>query len=86
MFRRRTSDPRSRRLRRAASINSRGEPLDPPVQGHVVDIDATLGEKLFQVPVGPPVPQVLADRQQDHLRGGKRNPVNADGTPPREPD
>jgi hypothetical protein len=23
-------------------------PLDPPVQGHVVNLDATLGEELFQ--------------------------------------
>ena len=33
----------------------------------MVDLDATLGEKLFEVPVGQPVPQVPAHRQQDHL-------------------
>ena len=45
----------------------RCEPLHPPVQGHVVDLDTTLGEKLFEVPVGQPVPEVPAHRQQDHL-------------------
>src|SRR5207249_1955395 len=30
--------------------------------------DATLGEKLFEVPVGQPVPQVPPHRQQDHPR------------------
>ncbi len=33
----------------------------------MVDLDATLGEKLFEVPVGQPVPEVPAHRQQDHL-------------------
>ena len=33
----------------------------------MVDLDATLGEQLFEVPVGQPVPQVPAHRQQDHL-------------------
>ena len=45
----------------------RREPLHPPIEGDVVDLDATLGEKLFEVPVGQPVPQVPAHRQQDHL-------------------
>lgn len=46
----------------------RREPLHPPVQGHVVDLDATLGEQLLQIPVGQPVAQVPAHRQQDHFR------------------
>ena len=33
----------------------------------MVYLDATLGEKLFEVPVGQPVPQVPAHRQKDHL-------------------
>jgi hypothetical protein len=33
----------------------------------VIDHDATLGEKLFEVPVRQPVPEVPAHRQQDHL-------------------
>jgi len=45
----------------------RGEPLHPPIERDVVDLDATLGEKLFEVPVGQPVPEVPAHRQQDHL-------------------
>jgi len=45
----------------------------------VVDLDTTLGEKLFEVPVGQqPVPEVPAHRQQDHL-GGNRNPAKPAG-------
>jgi len=47
--------------------HQRREPLHPPIERHVVDLDATLGEKLFKVTVGQPVPQVPAHRQQDHL-------------------
>jgi hypothetical protein len=43
----------------------RGESLDPPVQGHMVHLDAALGEQLLQIPVGQAAPQVPADRQQD---------------------
>jgi hypothetical protein len=46
----------------------------------VVDLDATLGQELLEVPVGKPEPQIPADRQDDHL-GGNRYPTNAD--PPR---
>ncbi len=46
----------------------RSELLDPPVQGHMVHLDAALGEDLLQVPVGQSVPQVPADRQQDDVR------------------
>src|ERR1700724_963155 len=45
----------------------RSEPLDPSVQGHVVDLDATLGQQILQVPVRQPEPKVPTDRQQDHL-------------------
>ena len=41
----------------------RREPLDPPVDGHVIDLDAALGEELFHVPIGQAEPQVPPDRQ-----------------------
>jgi hypothetical protein len=37
------------------------------VESDVVDLDATLSKKLLEVPLGNPVPQVPAHRQQDHL-------------------
>src|SRR5664280_1948350 len=43
------------------------ESLDPPVQGHVVDLDATFGEQFFQIPVGQSVAQVPAHGDQDDL-------------------
>jgi len=46
----------------------RGEPLYPPVQRDVVDLDAALGEQLFEIPVGQAEAQVSAHRQEDHLR------------------
>jgi hypothetical protein len=36
----------------------RREPLDPPVDAHVVDLDAALAEELLDVPVGQAEPQV----------------------------
>ena len=33
----------------------------------MVDLDAALGEQLLEIPVGESEPQVLADRQHDHL-------------------
>jgi len=35
----------------------RSEPLHPPVHGDVIDLDAALGEELFDVTVGKPEPQ-----------------------------
>ena len=32
------------------------EPLDPPVNAHVVDLDPAFGEKLLDVPVGEAEP------------------------------
>jgi hypothetical protein len=46
----------------------RREPLDPPVDGDVVDLDAAFGEQLFDVAVGEAKAQVPADRQHDHIR------------------
>ena len=45
----------------------RCEPLDPPVDGYVIDGDAALGEQFLDVPVGQSVAQVPADRDRDHL-------------------
>jgi hypothetical protein len=46
----------------------------------VVDLDATLGQQLFDVAVGQAVAEVPADRDCDHLRRkpepGKRRPVD----------
>ncbi len=53
---------------RLGRVDQQGcEPLHPLIEGDVVDLDATLGEKLFEVPVGQPLPQIPAHRQQDHL-------------------
>src|ERR671912_1710027 len=48
--------------------NQRREPQHPPVDGHVVDLDATLDEQLLDVAVGQAEAQVPADRQPDHIR------------------
>jgi hypothetical protein len=54
---------------RPGRVDQQGrEPLHPPIEGDVVDFDATLGEQFFEVAVGQPVPQVPAHGQQDHLR------------------
>ena len=44
------------------------EPLDPPEQGHMVNLDPTFGEQLLQISVGQSVAQVPAHRDQDDLR------------------
>jgi hypothetical protein len=46
----------------------RGEPLHPLVHGHVIDIDATLGQQLLDIAIREAVAQVPADRHRDHLR------------------
>jgi hypothetical protein len=43
------------------------EPLDPPVDAHVVDQDASFRKEYLDVPVGQAEPQVPADRQGDVL-------------------
>jgi hypothetical protein len=45
----------------------RREPLDPPVDAHMVDLDASFGEELLDVPVGEAEPQVPPDGQGDDL-------------------
>jgi hypothetical protein len=44
------------------------EPLHPPEQGHVIDIDAALGEEIFEIAIRQTEPEIPADRQHDHLR------------------
>ena len=44
------------------------EPLHPAVDGHMVDLDAALGEEFFDVAVGQAEAQVPANRDDDHLR------------------
>jgi hypothetical protein len=41
--------------------------LDSPVDGDVIHGDSALGQQLLDVPVGQAIPQVLADRDRDHL-------------------
>src|SRR6266545_4087013 len=48
----------------------RREPLDPAVDGDVIDVDAAFGEQLLDVAVRQREAQVPADRQHDHV-GGK---------------
>ena len=45
----------------------RREPLHPPVDGDMVDLDATLGEQLLDVTVGQAEAQLPADRKDDEL-------------------
>ena len=44
------------------------EPLDPPEQGHMVDLDAPFGEEFLKIPIGQSVTQVPTDGDQDDLR------------------
>jgi len=63
-----SSPSRLRELRR--------EPLDPPVDAHVVDLDAALREELFRIPVEKTESQVPTDRKGDDLG---REPVPGEG-------
>jgi hypothetical protein len=58
----------------------RREPLHPPIERDLVDLDATLGEKLFEIPVG----QFTRRYQRTANKitsGGKRKPMNPEGIP-----
>ena len=55
----------------------RREPQHPPVDGDVVDLDATLDEQLLDVAVGQAETQVPPDRQHDDIRR-KRNPAKVE--------
>ena len=52
----------------------RREALDPPVDRHVVDLDAPLGHELFDVPVGETKPEYQRTARV-MTSGGKRKPV-----------
>jgi hypothetical protein len=62
------------------TIQQRGEPLYPAIDGDVVYLDAALGKQLCHVAVGQPVAQLPTHRQHDGLTGGsgiQRNPTSA---------
>jgi hypothetical protein len=46
----------------------RSEPLDPAVQGHLVDLDASLCEEFLEVAIGESVAQPPLHGAKDHLR------------------
>jgi hypothetical protein len=46
----------------------RGEPLNPAVDGDVIDLHATLDQELLNVAIGQVEPQIPAHRDHDHLR------------------
>jgi hypothetical protein len=54
----------------------RREPLDPAEQGHVVDLDASLGKEHLEVPVGRAVWKYHRT-PKGMTSGGNRNPANA---------
>jgi hypothetical protein len=63
--------PASGQPRRAALAGGLGqqrhEPLDPPVDREVVDLDAALGEEFLEVAGGQVDAEVLADRNDDDV-------------------
>jgi hypothetical protein len=60
-------DP-TRRLCGGSTRNFWGVTLNPPPDGDVIGVQTTLGEQLLDIAVGKWKAQVLADREQDHLR------------------
>jgi hypothetical protein len=42
-------------------------PLHPPIDGDVVDLDPALGEQFLDVAIGQPEAQLPANRQHDHV-------------------
>ncbi len=60
-------------------VNERwGEALYPPINGDVIDFDASFGEEFFDVSAGQAVAEVPAHGQQDHL-GREPVPGEANG-------
>ena len=47
----------------------RREPLDPPVDGDVVDLYSALGKQLLDIAIGQAVTEVPAYCEHDHLPG-----------------
>jgi hypothetical protein len=67
--------------KRAGGVGKQwGESLHPPVHRDVVDLDAALGQQLFDVAIRKAVAEVPADRDRDHLvresEPGERRPVD----------
>ncbi len=58
----------------------RREPLHPPVQAHVIHLDATLGEEFLQVPVGQGRSAGTSAPPTQITSGGNRKPANADSS------
>jgi hypothetical protein len=53
---------------RAGGIGQQqGEPLDPPVDGDVIDLDAALGKEFFDIAIGQAVAEVPTDRDDDDV-------------------
>jgi hypothetical protein len=44
-----------------------GEPLHPPVHGHMIDVDPALAEKLVNIAIRQPEPQIPPHRKHNHL-------------------
>jgi hypothetical protein len=65
----RTDSAGVRRVGKVGYIHQqRREPLNPSKQGHMVDLNATLGEQFLEVPIGQSVTQVPAHSDQNGLR------------------
>ena len=53
---------------RASRVDQqRCEPLHPPVDRDVINLDAAFGEQLLDIAVGQSEPQIPTNRQHDHL-------------------
>ena len=46
----------------------RREALHPPVHGHMIDLDPTLGQQLLDIAIRQAEPQIPTHRKHDHLR------------------
>jgi hypothetical protein len=61
----------------------RREPLHPPVDGDVVDLDAAFGEQLLDISVRQAKAEVPANRQHDHIgreaEASERRPCDGSG-------
>jgi hypothetical protein len=62
----------------------RREPLHPPVDGDVVDLDAAFGEEFLDVAVGQTEAEIPADGEHDHIgweaEAGERRPCDGSGS------
>ena len=47
--------------------DQRREPLHPPVQRNVVNLDPTLSQQLLEIAIRQPIAQIPPHREQDHL-------------------